>query len=851
MPRPPKTLFAWVMVSLVLLLMAIPALAKEGDKTKPAASQVTEAPASPTGYPIVTGNPGSPAAREFPNSRVLPTPTPPFNGAIMPNLIDSKPGWPPNISPPAGAPNVLLILIDDAGYGSNSAFGGIVPTPAVDKLAKQGLRYTQMHNTALCSPTRAALLTGRNHHAVNFGDVAEGAVGYPGYDTVTGPESAHVAMTLKQNGYFTAWFGKNHNVPIWEATPAGPFTNWPIGLGYDYFYGFVGGDTSQWQPGNLFRNTTPIHPYNGKPGWNLITAMADDCIEHINRQTATDPKRPWFIHYAPGATHAPHHPTKEWVDKISAMHLFDQGWEKVRERIFENQKKLGVIPANAKLPAWPDILPKWDSLTADQKKLYIRQIDVWAAYMAYTDHEIGRVIETIEKLGQLDNTLIIWVCGDNGMSAEGSMHGTPNEVAYFNGFEYTVEQMLPLIPVWGTDLTYNHFAVPWAFAMDTPYRWVKQIASHLGGTRTGMVVTWPKRIKDAGGIRNQFHHVIDVAPTVLDAIGIPQPTFVNGIQQRPYDGVSMMNTWDKANAKAPSTRKTQYFEIFGNRAIYHDGWMASTTPAVTPWEGVKGKPPVDVMNGFKWELYNLVEDPTQTNDLAAKEPERLRMMQELWIIEATRNNVFPLNDSQLPILTAERPGPAAGRTQFVYTAPMTSTQFAVAPSILNRSYRITAEIEVPPGGANGVLVTQGGRFSGYGLYLKDSKPTFTMNLLDIERPKWQAPEALPPGKHTVVFDWKMEPQGPPLGRGGSGVLSVNGKEVAKRSLPRMQPLIWAWDETFDVGLDTGTPVDDKDYQVPFAFTGKLGKITFDLGESSVSPEAIKLMMEELAKKRDR
>ena len=797
------------------------------------------------------GQPGAPGTLEFPNSRVLPVPTPPFKGDIQPNLINSSPGWPSTIAPPPGAPNVLLILIDDAGYGSNSVFGGVVPTPALDKLAQRGLRYTQMHNTALCSPTRAALLTGRNHHAVGYGDVAEGAVGYPGYDTITGPESAHAAMTLKQNGYSTSWFGKNHNVPIWTATPAGPFDEWPVGLGYDYFYGFVGGDTSQWQPGNLFRNTTPIHPYNGKPGWNLITAMADDAIEYINTQTATNPKRPWFMHYAPGATHAPHHPTREWVDKISAMHLFDEGWEKVRERIFANQKRLGVIPANAKLPPWPDFLPKWDSLKADEKRLYVRQIDVWAAYLAYVDYEVGRVIETIEKLGQLDNTLIIWVCGDNGMSGEGSMNGTPNEVAYFNGFAFTVDQMLPLIPVWGTDLTYNHFAVPWAFAMDTPYRWIKQVASHLGGTRTGMVVSWPNRIKDAGGIRNQFHHVIDVAPTILEAIGIPQPTFVNGIQQRPYDGGSMVYTWDKANANAPSTRRTQYFEIFGNRAIYHDGWMANTVPAVYPWEGVKGKPPVDVMNGYTWELFNLADDPTQTNDLAAKEPARLRMMQELWTIEATRNQVFPLNNSQLPVLTAARPGPAAGRAQFVYTAPMTSTQFAVAPSIINRSYRITAEIEVPAGGANGVLVTQGGRFSGWGLYLKDGKPTFTMNLLDIERPKWQGPDALPAGKHTIVFDWKMDAQGEPLARGGTGTLSIDGRQVAQRALPHTQPLIWAWDETFDVGLDTGTSVDDKDYQVPFAFTGKLGKITIDLGESSVSPEAIRLMMEDLAKKRDR
>jgi arylsulfatase len=793
----------------------------------------------------------SPTATQFPDSKVLPTPTPPFQGFIAPNLVNSQPGWPPAIMPPEGAPNVLLVLIDDAGFGSNSTFGGVVPTPTLDKLAKAGLRYTQMHNTALCSPTRAALLTGRNHHAVGFGTVSEGATGYPGYNSIIPPEAAHGAAALKENGYSTAWIGKNHNVPTWVASPQGPFTHWPIGEGYDFFYGFVGGDTSQWQPGNLFRNTTPIHPYNGNPGWNLNTALADEAIEYITTQTATDPKRPWFIHYAPGATHAPHHPTKEWVDKITEMNLFDDGWNAVTERIVENQKKLGVIPANAKLPSWPDILPKWETLSADERKLYLRQINVWAAYMAYTDHQIGRVVETLEKLNLFDNTLIIWVCGDNGMSAEGSMNGTPNEVAYFNGVAFTVEQMLPLIPAWGTDLTYNHFAVPWAFAMDTPYRWVKQVASHLGGTRTGMVVTWPKRIKDAGGIRNQFHHVIDIVPTIFDAIGIPQPMMVNGIAQRPWDGVSMVYTWDKEGADAATTRKTQYFEILGNRAIYHDGWMASTIPAVTPWEGVKGSPPVDVLNGFKWELFNLGDDPTQTNDLAAKEPERLKRMQELWMIEAVRNNVLPLNASQVAILTVERPGPAAGRKQFVYTTPMTSNQTSVAPSILNCSYKITADFEVPEGGANGVLVTHGGRFSGYGLYLKDGKPTFTMNLLDIERPKWQGPDALPPGKHTVVFDWKTDPTGAPIGRGGTGTLSVNGTQLAQKSLPHTQPFIWAWDETFDVGLDTGTSVDDSDYQVPFAFTGKLEKITFDLGETLMTPEAIKAMMEELAKKRDR
>ena len=734
----------------------------------------------------------SASATQFPDSAVLPTPTPPFKGFIAPNFVNSQPGWPPAVMPPEGAPNVLLILIDDAGFGSNSAFGGVVPTPTLDKLAKAGLRYTQMHNTALCSPTRSALLTGPQPSRGGFGTVAEAASGYPGYDSITRPEIAHGALALKENGYSTAWFGKNHNVPTWEASPQGPFTHFPIGQGYDYFYGFIGGDTSQWQPGNLFRNTTPIHPYKGKPGWNLISAMADDAIDYISTQTATDPKRPWFIHYAPGATHAPHHPTPEWIEKISAMHLFDDGWNAVSERIFENQKKLGVIPANAKLPPWPDFLPKWETLAPTRRSsTCARSTCGPPTWPMSTMRPAASSIQS-RRLGLLDNTLIIWVCGDNGMSAEGSMHGTPNEVAYFNGFAFTVEQMLPLIPAWGTDQTYPHFAVPWAFAMDTPYKWTKQIASHLGGTRTGMVMSWPKRIKDAGGIRHQFHHVIDVIPTIFDAVGIPQPTMVNGIAQVPWDGASMAYSWDKASADAPTTRATQYFEILGNRAIYHDGWMASTIPAVHPWEGVAGNPPVDVLNGFKWELFNLQDDPTQTNDLAAQEPERLQ----------TPAGALDDRGGQEQCAAAERlagrvphgPAPRAsgGPQQFIYTTPNTSNQFAVAPSIINRPYTITAEIEVPAGGADGVLVTQGGRFSGYGLYLEDGKPTFTMNLLDIQRPKWQSADALPAGKHTIVFDWTTEPTGAPIGRGGTGTLTVNGKQAAQRSLPHTQPFLWAW-----------------------------------------------------------
>lgn len=791
------------------------------------------------------GAAGAPGTVEFPDSRVLPIPTPRFTGAIMPNAKDSTSGWPAAVAAPANAPNVLLILTDDVGFGAPSTFGGIIPTPALDQIAEAGLRYTQFHTTALCSPSRAALLTGRNHHSVGFGNISELSTAYPGYNAIIPPEKAPVSQTLKLNGFSTAWFGKNHNVPPWEANPVGPFGNWPIGMGFDYFYGFVGGDTSQWQPGNLFRNTTPIHPYVGKKDWNLGTAMADDAISHIRTQAAVSPERPWFIHYAPGGTHAPHQPPKEWIEKFKGK--FDAGWEVLRQQIFENQRKLGVIPANAQLPPWPDDMKKWDSLTADEKRLFTRQVEVYAAFLAYTDHEIGRVIETVKDLGQFDNTLIVYISGDNGGSAEGSMNGTPNEVAYFNGVAFTVEQQLPLIDVWGSDLTYNHMAVPWTIAFNTPYRWTKQVASHLGGTRNGMAISWPKRIADRGGMRTQFHHLIDIVPTILEAVGVPQANTINGIAQHPIEGTSMGYTWDKAAAGLPSRRRTQYFEIMGNRALYHDGWMANTTPIATPWNTAAAVP-ADVLNGYKWELYNLVQDPTQVNDLAQREPQRLRAMQEVFLMEATRYQVLPLDNSLLTRMIEPRPGPAAGRKQFVYTAPVSAIQANAAPGILNRSYRITAEIEVPQGGANGMLITQGGRFSGWGLYLREGKPVFTMNLLGVEHVKWEAPAALPPGRHTVVFDWQMDSKGPPVARGGNGTLSVDGVQTAQRALPRTLPFTWAWDETLDVGLDTGTPVDDRDYQVPFEFTGKLGRVTVDLGESSVTPEAMREFQEKAAKR---
>jgi arylsulfatase len=771
----------------------------------------------------------------------LPQPALPFTGQIMPNLVDSQPAWPAQIMPPANAPNVLLILTDDVGFAAPSTFGGVIPTPTLDSVAQNGLRYTTFHTTALCSPTRAALLTGHNHHQVGFGNISELSMGFPGYNSIIPRTTATIGAILQENGYATAWFGKNHNVPPWEASAAGPFTNWPVGMGFDYFYGFIGGDTSQWQPGNLFRNTTPIHPYVGQPpgSWNLITAMADDAITYIRTNTEIAPNRPWFIHYAPGGTHAPHHPTPEWIQRIEALNLFNDGYEKLRERIFANQQRLGVIPANAQLTPWPDSVPRWDSLSDAAKRLFIRQVNVYAAYLAYTDAEIGRVIAEIERLGQRDNTLIIYISGDNGSSAEGSLQGTPNEVMYFNGVSLNAEQQMPWYDAWGSDQTYAHMAVGWTWAFGTPNRWTKQIASHFGGTRNGMAVSWPRGITDRGGIRTQFHHVIDVVPTILEAAGIPQPQAVNGITQVPMAGTSMAYTFPREAATLPSTRRTQYFEIMANRAIYHDGWIASTTPAAPPWEGTAPRPE-DAMNGYAWELYNLADDPTQFRNVAAQFPDRLRMMQELFTIEATRNQVFPLNGNGLAGMLVARPGPAAGRRQFVYTGPSCCTQSNAAPSILNRSFLITAEIEVPQGGANGMLVTQGGRFSGWGFYLHQGRPVFTMNLLNLQRAKWEGPQALPPGRHTVVFDFALQPQGPiPCAHGGTGTLSVNGQQVVQTTVPRTTPFTFAWDETFDVGMDTGTPVDDRDYQVPFAFTGQIGRITVDLGEGTVTPEAVR------------
>jgi arylsulfatase A-like enzyme len=794
----------------------------------------------------ITGTPGSPSATTTIQGDQIPAPPQKFKGVIKETAPQSKPYWPARIVPPKGAPNVLLIMTDDAGYGVASTFGGVIPTPALDRIAKNGLRYTNFHSTALSSPTRAALITGRNHHSVGYGVIAEQASGYPGYDSFITKDKATIARILRDNGFATSWFGKNHNTPEFQASQAGPFDQWPIGMGFEYFYGFMGGDTNQWQPGNLVRNTTPIYPYVDNPGWNLTTAMADEAISYINRINALSPDKPFFIHYVPGGTHAPHHPTPEWIKKISDMHLFEKGWNALRDEIFANQKKLGVIPKDAKLTPWPkDLLKEWDQLTPDEKKLFTRQADVFAAYVAYTDHEIGRVIQAVEDVGKLDNTLIIYIEGDNGTSSEGQPNGTPNEVAMFNGVNPTVEQQLKYFyDVWGSDKTYNHMAVGWAWAFDTPFSWTKQIVSHFGGTKQGMAISWPKVITDKGGIRHQFHHVIDIVPTILQATGIKAPKFVDGIAQSPIEGVSMMYTFDKKNEKAPSTRKTQYFEMMGDRAIYHDGWMASTKVMRAPWD--VGAVPKDPLS-FPWELYDLRKDWTQCDDVAKKYPAKLKELQALFMNEAKKYQVLPLDTSVVGRIITPRPSLTAGRNVFTWTQPITSIPNGDAPSLLNASYNFKAEVEIPQAGAEGMLITQGGRFAGYGFYLLKNKPVFTWNLVDLKRVRWEGPE-LTPGKHVLEFDFKYAGMGAGtmafgsyagIGQGGTGVLKVDGKEVATEKMDQTLPFILAWDESLDIGSDTGTGVDDRDYQVPFMFTGKLKKVTLTIDRPKLSPEDIK------------
>jgi len=803
--------------------------------------------------------PGSPSATTVIDGRVLPPPAPAFGGVIKENAAQSQPWWPPRVVPPKGVPNVLLIMTDDVGFGAPSTFGGVIPTPALDRVAKSGLRYINFHSTSLCSPTRAALITGRNHHSVGFGVISEAATGFPGYNSCIGRDSATIGRILLDNGYRTSWFGKDHNTPSWTASQAGPFDQWPTGMGFEYFYGFVGGDASQWEP-NLFRNTTAIYPYVGHPGWNLTTAMADDAIHWMNQLNDINPQMPFFLHYVPGGTHAPHHATPEWIKKISDMHLFDGGWNKLRETIFANQKKLGVIPQDTKLTPWPDdLLKQWDTLGPEEKKLFIRQADVYAAYLAYTDHEIGRVIQAVEEMGKLDNTIIIYISGDNGSSAEGSPNGTPSEVLQFNGVELPVAEQMKFYDAWGSQQTYNHMAVGWTWAFDTPFRWTKQVPSYFGGTRQGMCISWPGHIKDTGGIRAQFHHVIDIVPTLLDVCGIRAPEEVDGIKQKPMEGVSMAYTFDAKNANAPSKHKTQYFEMMGVQGLYHNGWMLSAVPIRPPWE-LLGAAIQNPASAYKFELFDVEHDWSQATNVAAAHPDKVREMHQMMFDEFKKYQVFPLDASVATRMVTPRPSVSGDRDVYTFSGvPISGLPRGTGPSVLNTSYTITAEIEVPTEDAEGMIVTDGGRFGGYGLYLLKGKPVFLWNLLDLKRIRWEAPGKLAPGKHTLEYDFKYDGLGfatlafnniSGIGRSGTGTFKVDGKVVSTQKLDHTVPLTLPWDESLDIGSDTGTPVCDEDYQVPFLFSGKINKLTFAIDRPKLTPEDEKRLKDAAARASD-
>lgn len=794
-----------------------------------------------------SGVQGSPGATTTVSSKQLPAPDPVFGGKIEHSALQSQAWWAPRIVPPKKAPNILLIITDDSGFGVPSTFGGVIPTPTLDRIANNGLRYNNIHSTALCSPTRAALLTGRNHHSAGFGVISEQATGFPGYNSLIGKDKATIGRILLDNGYATSWFGKDHNTPAFAASQVGPFDRWPTGMGFEYFYGFVGGDANQWQP-NLFRNTTQIYPFKDKPGWNLVTGMADDAIDYLNRIHQIQPDKPFFVKYAPGATHAPFHPTEEWVKKIHDMHLFDDGWEKLRERIFENQKRLGVIPADTRLEPWPEkVLKRWNDCTAQEKKLFIKQVEIFAAYEAYNDHEIGRVVQAIEDMGKLDDTLIIYINGDNGCSAEGGPMGTPNEVAFFNGINMMpAETQMKWYDVWGTEETYNHMSAGWSWAFDTPFTWFKQNASRLGGIRQCMAVSWPRHIKDKGGLREQFMHVIDVAPTLLEVTGIRAPGSVDGIEQAPIEGTSFAYTFAAENAKAPSRHKTQYFEMFGQWALYHEGWLLSTKVNRAPWEAFGPANP-DPLNNQVLELYDLDTDFSQSNDLAAAHPDKVKELKELFISEARKYQVFPMDASVAARIVAPRPNITAGRSEFVYKRPMTGLPQGDSPLLLNTSYTITAEIDVPEGGAEGMILTSGGRFAGYGFYLLKGKPVFLWNLIDLQRIKWEGPDALAAGKHTIVFDFDYDGLGvgtlaynnmSGLGRSGTGKLIVDGKTVQTKVMEKTLPMILQWDESFDIGSDTLTGVNDADYKPPFKLTARLEKLTIKVDRPRLSPADI-------------
>jgi arylsulfatase A-like enzyme len=748
---------------------------------------------------------------------VLPVPPGPFEGTMGLRAKDSAPSFPRNVTAPTGAPNVVLVLLDDVGFGATSAFGGPVSTPTLDRLAASGLRYNRFHTTALCSPTRAALITGRNQHSAHAGVVTEMATGYPGYDSALGQDMATIAQILKLNGYSTAWFGKDHNVSDWESTQAGPFDRWPTGLGFEKFYGFIGGLANNWRPA-LFDGTTPIEPYLGNPSYNLDFDLADQAISWIQMQKTVAPEKPFFAYYATAAGHAPQQATPEWIAKFKGQ--FDQGWDKVREETFQRQRKLGIIPADAQLTPRPNAMPSWDSASLREKKVYAAMMELAAAHLAQADYNIGRVLNAIDEMHQTDNTLVMYIVGDNGGSGEGSLRGAFNDMNIVAQSQETLDYLESRMPDFGTWKSSNLYPVPWAWAMNTPFQWTKQVASHFGGTRNGMVVSWPKGIKARGGIRSQFHHVIDVVPTILEAAQLPEPAIVNGVTQHPIEGVSMAYTF--ASPKAEGRRKTQYFEIFGNSGIYHDGWFASTTPTRLPWSGVGVD--LDVLT-TKWELYNIDRDFSQATDLAKEMPEKLREMQVRFYAEAAKFNVLPIQTSAAERFgEGIRPSLTEGRKSFSYRAGLKRIPEGASPNIKNRSWSLTAEVTIA-GENSGVVATQGGLFGGWALYLDKNKPVFSYTFADGSNYRAVSSKTLTSGKHSVAMNFTYDGGG--MGRSGTAAILVDGALVAKVRVLRTIPFRFSTEETLDFGEDTGTPV-DMSYDVPFAFNGGLGKIGIDL-----------------------
>jgi arylsulfatase A-like enzyme len=747
---------------------------------------------------------------------ILPRPEPVlpgFNGRTPQE--SSPPQWPARVRAPQGAPNILLIMTDDVGFSAGSTFGGPIPTPTQDALARAGLRYTEFHTTAVCSATRAALLTGRNHHMVGMGMVPEGAGGYDGYTSVIPKSAGTVAAILKESGYNTANFGKWHLLPSWEKSQAGPFDHWPTGMGFEYFYGFLFGAVNQWAP-ELVEGTTPVEAPHDDPNYHFDRDIADHAISWIHQQKSIAPNKPFFVYYAPGTSHAPHDAPPDWIAKFKGK--FDQGWDQVREETLARQKRLGIVPPNTLLTPRPSEIPAWASLSADQKQVYAHEMEVYAAALAHCDYQIGRVIDAVREVGALDNTIIIYLQGDNGASGLGGPNGSLNDEALMNVVPQNIEYLKAHLADMGGPKARSEYPTGWGHAMDTPFQWYKAVASHFGGTRNGMAISWPARIKDKGGVRTQFHHVIDIMPTLLDAAGIQPPTTLYGVAQQPIEGLSMLYSFD--HPSAPSSRTTQYFEIGESVSIYHDGWVAATTPK--GGEGMIAGPHSDDLEDRHWELYHITDDYSEAVDLAAQEPRKLRELEDLFWVEAARNKVLPLHRADFIALTNLN----ANEKSFTYFPGTLRVPEGVAPVLQNRSFEISADVDIPVAGADGVLATQGGRFGGFGLYMIGGKLVYDYNFYDMVHYIVRSPAPIAPGRHVLAVKFKYDGGG--LGKGGTASLVSDGKVLATGRVDHSSiGVIQGLDEGFDVGEDSGTPIND-DYQVPFKFTGTLHKVAVTL-----------------------